>query len=409
MTQSIAIIGGGPAGFFAAIHAKVSNPNAKVIIFEATNKLLSKVLISGGGRCNVTNVIKDPKELILKYPRGGKELLGPFSRFNTVDTVKWFEDRGVKLKVEADGRIFPVTDNSETIANCLLAEVAKLNIIIKLNSKITGISKNQDGFKLKFKDQKVENYSQVILTTGSVKSSYSLIQNFGHKVVDPLPSLFTFEIKNELIKDLSGVSFKSAKLEFTLGGKKYSNQGPLLITHWGLSGPAVIVLSSHAAKELFEAKYVADLKVDFLPSFKDEDLKNILLKQKVLTPTKTLNNINPFDFANSFWERILDLCFQTKSKKWADLSNKEILDVVKCLKHTKLEISGKGQFKEEFVTCGGVDLKEVDFRTMESKLIPGLYFAGEVLNIDGVTGGFNFQASWTTGFIAGSSIRGEES
>lgn len=344
LSYDLIVIGGGAAGIFAALAAKEAHCNAKVLLLEKHAVLLSKVRVSGGGRCNVTHNCLDPKELIHNYPRGSKELLGPFHRFGPKETIQWFESRGVKLKTEADGRMFPITNSSETIIRCLLHEASKLGVEIRLQQKIEKIEK---GFTIYLKDQSSLQTKNLLLATGSSKEGYEWATSLGHTIQKPIPSLFTFNVPTSPLKELSGVVVKECKIH--LKDTKLRQQGSLLITHFGFSGPAVIKLSAWAAPYLYEKNYRAELVIDW---------------PEVLP--KNLQKANP---PNTFL------------------------------------VEGKTTHKEEFVTCGGVTLKEVDFRTMESKLCPGLYFAGEILDIDGVTGGFNFQNAWTTASIAGKSMR----
>ena len=339
----ITVIGGGAAGIFAALAAKKRAPHIPVVVLEKTAVLLSKVKISGGGRCNVTHACFDPKKLIENYPRGGQELLGPFHRFQPQDTIDWFEERGVKLKTEPDGRIFPTTDSSSTIINCLLNEAKKLGVEIRLRERI---DKPPEG--------------KLILATGSSLEGYKLAESFGHTIQPPVPSLFTFNVPTSPLKDLSGIA-TIAKV--TLVGSSFTQTGPLLITHFGFSGPAILKLSAWGARFLHEKNYHAEIEINWLPG------------------TKTLQEL-PKNLLKKFKQQ------------------PEIQKLESRLHHDRYQVDGKTTHKEEFVTCGGVTLKEIDFRTMESKLHPGLYFAGEILNIDGITGGFNFQNAWTTGYIA---------
>ncbi|NGX38046.1 MAG: Ferredoxin--NADP reductase [Chlamydiae bacterium] len=345
------VIGGGAAGIFAALRAKKCNPDARVLLLEKTAVLLAKVRISGGGRCNVTHSCFDPKELTSHYPRGNKELLGPFHRFGPKDTIEWFQGKGITLKTEKDGRIFPATDSSETIIQCLLGEAKRLNVEIGLRQKIQTIEKTEEGFCIHLKEGESLHCKKLLLATGSSSQGYEWAKQLGHTIQKPLPSLFTFNVPTSPLKELSGISATDCELH--LKGTSFRQRGPVLITHFGFSGPAVIKLSAWAAPYLFEKGYKADLIINWMPG--STPLPKRLMKK-------------------------------LKQDLHAD-----------CFR-----IEGKTTHREEFVTCGGVTLNEINFKTMESKICPGLYFAGEILNIDGVTGGFNFQNAWTTGFLAGS-------
>ena len=405
----IAVIGGGAAGFFSAISAAQHNPEAEVSIYEASKQVLSKVLISGGGRCNVTNNTLEPSELVKNYPRGSKELRGPFSRFNANHTIEWFESRGVQLKAEADRRMFPITDNSSTIANCLSHEAESLGVKLNLNSKLSSIELNQPResaadakFKLNFWNGGSLTADRLILTTGGSKSSFDLAAQLGHTINQAVPSLFSFEINDERFFDLAGVSFQNAQLKLKCHNSKvYEQKGPILITHWGLSGPATIKLSALAAIELFQSDYKADLQINFIGDTNGEIAFNQLKQYKQRHPNKKLYTDSHFDIAKSYWLRILELMDIPPYQIFAETSDKQLRWIASELTAAQFKILAKGKFKDEFVTCGGVELKEVNFTSMESRVCPGLYFAGEVLNIDGLTGGFNFQSAWTTGWIAG--------
>jgi predicted Rossmann fold flavoprotein len=402
MSLKVLVIGGGAAGYFAAINVAESRLDAEVVICEATNKVLSKVLISGGGRCNVTNDTKDPRDLVKNYPRGGRELLGPFNRFGVVETIKWFQDRGVQLKVEKDGRMFPQSNSSSTIIECFKGLVSKYKIDLRLKERIESVEFNSN-FKVKAGSRE-EEFDAVILASGGNERSYEIARSLGHSIVSPIPSLFTFEIKDPLLDNLSGLSFLKVELSLTFSKRKFKNQGPLLITHWGLSGPAVIVLSSICARELYDANYEAELRVNFLPEMNSEEVQDLLSSYRQLNLNKKVINGLPFPLTRAFWERVLTISGIEVDLLWQGMSKKLIKDLANALTNTSLRVNGKGVFKEEFVTAGGVSLKEVDFKTMQSRICPGLYFAGEVLDIDGVTGGFNFQSAWTTAWIASQSI-----
>ena len=390
MERDTIIIGGGAAGFFAALSAKKAHPNTSVVIIEKTNRLLSKVLVSGGGRCNVTTSIFDPHALSKNYPRGEKELIGPFHHFGPKDTVQWFESRGVPLKIESDGRIFPKSNSSHSIIDTLMHEAKELGIEILLKKKIDSIEKKEDAFiihgKESFKTKKL------ILASGSSREGHTFAQALGHSIITPVPSLFTFNVPSSPFLDLSGLSLNNVKL--SIKEAKISQEGPLLLTHFGFSGPAALKLSAWGARGLYEKEYDSTLTIDWLPQLKDIYTDLVLLKKKY--PNRSLFSLNPFPFPRKFWKTFLG-----QEKLLNDITHKELEELSSRLHSSNYKIKGKTTNKEEFVTCGGICLKEVNFKTMESKLCPGLFFAGEILDIDGITGGYNFQNAWTTGFIAG--------
>lgn len=397
MAFLVAIVGGGAAGFFAAIWAKQNHPNAQVLLLEKTRVLLSKVRISGGGRCNVTHSCFDPKELCTNYPRGGKELLGPFSHFQPRDTIDWFQKRGVTLKTEKDGRIFPITDNSETIIQCLMGEAKKLGVEIWLGQKIETIHKTEGEFQITLQENISLQCSKLLLATGSSPKGYEWAQKFGHTIQSPVPSLFTFNVPTSPLKELTGVSVQDAQLYID----SFTQRGPLLLTHFGFSGPAAIKLSAWAARFLHAKNYQVDLFVNWVPKYSRQQLFDHLLRLKEDSPKDTLLGLNPFSLPKSLWKHLLQ---SNASIALHAISKKALHQLGEKLHKDRYAVEGKTTHKEEFVTCGGVTLKEVDFQTMQSKICEGLYFAGEILDIDGVTGGFNFQNAWTTGYLAGSHI-----
>lgn len=399
--MKIAVIGGGAAGFFSAIHCVISNPSSSVVIFEKSNKLLSKVRISGGGRCNVTHACFENSLLTGNYPRGQKELRGAFSRFTTTDTVKWFESRGVKLKTEADGRMFPVTDNSQSIIDCLQGEASLHGIKIRTNHAVISIEKSENKFHLHFQNGENETVDKVIIAAGGNphKKSYEWLEKLGHSIVSPVPSLFTFNVPSSPLKGLEGIAVLHVKIK--IADSKTEETGPLLITHWGISGPAVIKLSAWTARWLHEKEYVFNVHINWLPLLTTETVKNELYELKEKEPTKKMLANSFFGLPQRLWTRLCELSSIQEKENCADLSKQKINALTEYLTNTVLNVHGKTTFKDEFVTCGGIDLKEINFQTMESRKVKGVFFAGEVLNIDGVTGGFNFQAAWTTGFLAG--------
>ena len=405
----IVVIGGGAAGFFGAIHA-AQFPHTRVTLIEAGRQPLAKVRVSGGGRCNVTHHCFEPSQLVQNYPRGGKALRGAFSRFQPLDVVRWFNAEGVKLKTEADGRMFPVSDDSETIVEALMFAAKKAGVVILTNilvQKVDYLGTNK--FDITLKNRENILCDRLLLATGSSPSGYAIARSLGHELEPPVPSLFTFNIKDSRLHELAGVSVNPAIVKLissTSTDKKKSSRnqleqsGALLITHWGLSGPAVLKLSAWAARELYECNYQAKLAVNWIPSLKAEAVKQILLSAKTDQPKKFISNYCPVDVSLRLWEYLLDKAEVELEKRWADVSNKAIQQITNVLTASEYVIAGKGAFKEEFVTCGGVCLQDVNFQTMESKICSGLFFAGEILDIDGVTGGFNFQNAWTTAWIA---------
>jgi len=398
--RTICVIGGGAAGFFAAIACAQENPDVQVILLERTPQVLAKVRISGGGRCNVTHACFDPAELIRFYPRGAKALRGPFSRFNPHHTVQWFTARDVALKTEADGRMFPTTDNSQTIIDCLQNQARLTKVEVRLNTLIETI-KRKNGFELTFKSGETLHADRIILATGSSPIGWQWAQDLGHTLETPVPSLFTFTVHDSRLHGLSGISVPDATI--TLEGTKLQQSGPLLITHAGLSGPAVLKLSAWGARVFHEMAYKAALTINWLPRIPQEKLLDQLRYVRKSQALKVTPGNNPFDLPRRLWEHLVVGAGIKSGIKWTEVSNERLLTLAGELQNGRYVMNGKNPFKEEFVTAGGVRLDEVDFRTMESKRCPGLYFAGEVLDIDAVTGGFNFQNAWTTGWIAGTS------
>lgn len=402
--SSLAIIGGGAAGIFAAIQTAQNKHIQNVTVFEASSSLLQKVKISGGGRCNVTHNCFDLSILIQNYPRGKQFLKRGFYQFQPQDTVEWFLKRNVKLKVESDGRMFPISDSSQTVIDCFLSEISKNDITIKFNSRIKEITKQQNFFELIDNNNITHNFDTVLLATGSSKNGYKLAKSLGHTIIETVPSLFTFKISDERLDNLSGVSCKNIIATLILGKKKFQQSGAIVVTHWGLSGPAILKLSAFAARELYENNYHADVKINFAPHLSQDDILQLLHKTKVEHRHKNICTLHPFDFPKSLWKNIIQFLHIASDTVWGELSKKEIHKISEQIQNSIFQIEGKGVFKDEFVTCGGVSLQEIDSNSMQSKLCENLYCAGEILDIDGITGGFNFQAAWTTGYIAAKSV-----
>lgn len=402
--MKVGIVGGGAAGFFSAITIAESNKSCEIIILEKSTDVLSKVRVSGGGRCNVTNALTGVNEFVNNYPRGYKELLSVFTRFNNADTVNWFESRGVKLKTEPDGRMFPVSNNSQTIIDLFLNLTKKLNIKIVTGFDVKKIiPMNSKGFELKSRRGESLNFDKLLIAPGgfSTREKYGWIESLGHTVVKPVPSLFTFNCKDTLLRDLQGVSTRNAEVK--VQGAKLSAKGDLLITHWGFSGPAILKLSAFGARILSETDYKLSLEIKWTDT---DILKEIKLKREE-SPLKHISTFPFRGFSHRLWEALILKTGINPEKRWNELSKKEIEKLVFVLTKSVFAINGKSTFKEEFVTAGGVNRKEIDFRTMQSKIVPNLFFAGEIIDIDGITGGFNFQSAWSTGYIAGIEMANE--
>jgi len=398
--KDIIIIGGGAAGFFAAINIAEQHPDLSVAILERGKEGLQKVKISGGGRCNVTHAEFIPSELVLNYPRGEKELLGPFHRFMTGDTIAWFEERGVELKIEEDGRMFPVSNSSQTIIECFLNEAEKHRVEVLYNHAVKSIDTLADGFKIET-SQGVFQSKKVLMATGSNPKIWNLLEDLGHTIIQPVPSLFTFDIKDKRIKDIPGVVAK--QVEVKVVGTDLESNGPLLITHVGMSAPAILKLSAFGAVELAKRNYNFQIEVNFI-SLDTESCLDELKNCKQEYAKKTLINSTQFDLPKRLWKQLILAANIGENERWADINKQQLEDLAEQLTKAIFQVTGKSTFKEEFVTAGGVDLKEVNFKTFESKLIPNLYFAGEIINVDAVTGGFNFQNAWTGAYIASASI-----
>jgi hypothetical protein len=407
LSKQIFIIGGGAAGFFCAINIAEKNPEYSITILEKTTKLLSKVRISGGGRCNVTHACFDAKELVKNYPRGSKELLGAFTRFCPTEMISWLRSKQVDLKTEADGRMFPVSNNSETIVNCFLDKAKQLGIKIELECSVISMHQLENGLQLQVEkqhsiNQKI-NTDVVIVCTGGFNQlkAYEFLKNTGHKIHPPVPSLFTFNIPNNPIHQLMGLSVPQVKVKIKCSS--FFTEGPLLITHWGFSGPAILKLSAFAAQELAKENYHTTVTINWLNNEQNEVRDRLINCFKTNTKTQ-IANLQEFVLPKRLWNFLIAKSEIPSSKLCSELTKKEINKLVECLVNDQYEMKGKTTFKEEFVSCGGIDLKEVDFKTMQSKKWKNLYFAGEILNIDGITGGFNFQAAWTTGWVTAQTV-----
>lgn len=400
--MKVAIIGGGAAGFFAAIHAKRNHPTANVTIYEKANKLLAKVKISGGGRCNVTNGCTQIKALSLAYPRGGKKLKQAFRVFSTADTMEWFESRSVPLVVQEDNCVFPVSQNSQSIIDCLMEEAKQLDVSIELGKGVKGLKREGVQIELDFgtKGASIKMDKVIIATGGSPKrSGLKWLEDLGHKISDPVPSLFTFNMPNEPIKKLMGIVVEKALV--SIQGTKLKGDGPLLITHWGMSGPAILKLSAFGARILSEWGYEFKVQVNWVNELNNEKVLSELKRIEATQSNKILANYRPYLLPERLWHYILEKNDLSLKKRWGELGRKGVNKLMSSLTNDVYSVKGKTTFKEEFVTCGGVSLESIDFNTMQSKVCPNLYFAGEVMDIDGITGGYNFQSAWTTGFIAG--------
>ncbi|WP_299837836.1 NAD(P)/FAD-dependent oxidoreductase [uncultured Tenacibaculum sp.] len=399
--SKIIIIGGGAAGFFTAINAKELNPDLDITILEKGKDVLQKVRISGGGRCNVTHACFEPKELVKFYPRGKKELLGPFHQFMTGDTFEWFENRGVPLKIESDNRVFPEANTSQAIINCFQKAVEKLNIKVLTSQNVTSFYQQDENWVINTKNDKFIA-DKLVVTAGSSKKIWELSNELGHTVINTVPSLFTFNIKDKRITDLGGVSVPNASVKIL--DTKLENFGPLLITHWGLSGPAVLKLSAFGARILADKKYSYKVAVNWL-SKSTNQITEELNDLKKANAKKQIGLKSPFsEIPRRLWERLLLASNINLKQNWANLTKSEVTNLANQLTNCVFSAEGKSTFKDEFVTAGGIDLKEINFKRFESKLQSNLFYVGEILNIDAVTGGFNFQNAWTGGYICANAI-----
>jgi predicted Rossmann fold flavoprotein len=403
--MKIIIVGGGAAGFWAAITCAQTYPQAQVQILEASRDLLSKVRISGGGRCNVTHACFEPAALVQNYPRGAKALRGAFSRFQPQDTIAWFKAQGVRLVTEADGRMFPSTNNSATIVNCLTQSAQLHGVTMQTSTSVASIVREGCKFRVGLKNQDTLLCDRILLATGSTAQGYRLAQSLGHDVIPPVPSLFTFNVADQRLQELAGISVNPVHLQLQVSPNlQFQQTGAFLITHWGFSGPAVLKLSAWAARALHVQRYQAQLIINWLPQMNLECLRQTLLDAKFKFSQRAIARYTPLPLPSRLWERLTAYVGIAPDLRWANLANKTLNVLLQELNQGRYQIQGKGVFKDEFVTCGGVCLDDVNFKTMESRKCPGLFFAGEILDIDGITGGFNFQSAWTTGWLAGQSL-----
>ncbi len=402
------IVGGGAAGFFAAIAAARANANCKVSLFERSSQFLSKVRISGGGRCNVTHALFDSRLFTTRYPRGERELISPFNRFSADDTIAWFEAHGVLFKREEDGRMFPITDSSETIIDCLMKEAKNAGVRLFTRKGIESArARREGGFELKFSGGELITCDRLLLATGgcrSIGSVVELVRSLGHTVESPVPSLFSVHVPAPWLRSLPGISVSDVELS----AEKLRERGPLLITHNGISGPAVLRLSAWGARILHEKNYRFTLRVNWIPEMNEAELRTEFRSRRKTEPTRRVNNSPVGALPARLWEKLVSNAGVSLETIWTSLTRAGANELIRQLRTTELEVTGKSLNKDEFVTCGGVRLHEINFKTMESRITPNLYFAGELLDIDGITGGFNFQAAWTTGWIAGNAMAGME-
>ncbi|MEO9892122.1 NAD(P)/FAD-dependent oxidoreductase [Aurantibacter sp.] len=412
------IIGGGAAGFYSAIQVAENNPKLKIAILEKGKEVLGKVKVSGGGRCNVTHAQFNPTELVKNYPRGEKELLGPFHKYCSGDVMSFFDEKGIALKIEDDGRMFPTSNSSQTIIDCFLSEANRLGIQILKHSGVTNFELKKVWEVVTIK--KTYRAKKIVIATGSSSKIWKNLQKIGHSIVEPVPSLFTFNIKDTRIQGISGVSTNArvavydknhvdAKVTIKLSSQKkrkplLTDEGPLLITHWGMSGPAVLKLSAWGARILSDLKYKFEVHVNWLPDHYNDSVIQLLNEIKEVESKKTILRTKAVDVPRRLWTNLVRASGIAEDEKWADITKEKLQNLSEQLTDCRFNVDGKSTFKEEFVTAGGVELSEINFKTMESKLVPNLYFAGEVINVDAITGGFNFQNAWTTGYIAAQGI-----
>ena len=400
----VIIVGGGAAGYFTAINAAVNNPKLTIAILERGKEVLTKVKISGGGRCNVTHAEFIPNELSKNYPRGEKELLGPFHSFMTGDTIAWFEERGVHLKVEEDGRMFPTSNSSQTIIDCFTSETSKHGISVLKSQSVKSITRRDTLWELQTTTDTFEA-TKLVMASGSNPKIWKLLESLGHRIIPPVPSLFTFNIKDQRILDLPGISKEASVQVIGPNGKVLlESEGPLLITHWGMSGPAILKLSAWGARLLEPTNYHFSIRVNWLLYESADTALEQLMELKKVKPKQTLQKYAQLDLPKRLWQNLLKASGVQDNEIWAEISKKKLQNLANQLTQSHFDVTGKSTFKEEFVTAGGIDLKEVNFKTFESKKQPNLYFAGEVLNIDAITGGFNFQNAWTSGYMVAEAV-----
>lgn len=399
-TNRLVVIGGGAAGFFCAVNAARLHPQLEVCLLEKTNRLLSKVKVSGGGRCNVTHALNSIAEMAKRYPRGTQFLKKSFTRFFVQDTVQWFGERGVQLKAEEDGRMFPVTDSSQTIIDCLLKEADQYRVKVQMQSDVSGITRSGDGWNVHLQDDRMISAQYVCVAAGGYAQAekFRWLQELGHTIEPPVPSLFTFNMPQNPVTALMGVSVPVAQVK--VAGSKLQESGPLLITHWGMSGPAVLRLSAWGARTLQSHQYNFTLLVNWLSDHHESSLREAWPELRLSMGGQMIYTKNPFGLPQRLWHFLLQQSGIHEEARWAELPAREQNKLIRCLTGMEFPVKGKTTFKEEFVTCGGVRLSEIDPNTMESRVAPGLFFAGEIMDVDGITGGFNFQHAWTSGWIA---------
>jgi predicted Rossmann fold flavoprotein len=408
-SERIVIVGGGAAGFFAALACAEAGSTAEIVVLERGPQFLSKVRISGGGRCNVTHALFNEREFATRYPRGEKALIGPFTQFQASDTVAWFTARGVQLKTESDGRMFPTTDSSQTIIDCLLGAARAAEVKLIANVGVETVRKTEKGFKLTLSNGEAMNCDRLLLAIGGCRtpSLGKLAVSLGHSLEPPVPSLFTFHIESPWLRGLAGVSVEAA--EVSVADARLAERGALLVTHWGLSGPAILRLSAWGARTLHEKDYRFPLQINWLPHLNPEKLAAEFESRRKSQPARLMVNSSIAPLPSRLWEQLVLASGLPRDTRWSALSRSSQHQLIQQLLRTEFPVTGKSLNKDEFVTCGGVRLNEVKFQTMESRLCPGLFFAGEILDIDGITGGFNFQAAWTTGWLAGRAMaKGKE-
>jgi predicted Rossmann fold flavoprotein len=403
-SKRLVVIGGGAAGFFCAVNAARMNPLLEVILLEKTNKILSKVKVSGGGRCNVTHACFEIADMSKNYPRGGNFVKKTFHQFFTTGTIKWFSERGVVLKTEDDGRMFPDTDSSQTIIDCLMREADRYGVQVKMKSEVLGLRSDGVKFVLEFEGGHSILADFVCIASGGFPKTemFNWLKQTGHTIEAPVPSLFTFNMPGNKVRELPGISVPDAQVKVI--GSKLSSRGPLLITHWGMSGPAILRLSAWGAREFAACNYQFSILVNWLGAMKEQELQEQFRSFRFELASQKMNNRNPFGLPQRLWQYLLEESGIHNDLRWADLPSRDQNKLIKNCCAQEFKVSGKTTFKEEFVTAGGIKLSEIDPQTMQSKIIPGLFFAGEILDVDGVTGGFNFQHAWTSGYIAAKAI-----